>query len=76
LGIIGEQLCYRAVAEGALSEAKTAELLGIGVRRLNDRLDHPEAAVSPARSSMTILVSDTSVLIDLERGELISPVSY
>jgi Zn-dependent peptidase ImmA (M78 family) len=41
-----ERLCYRAVAEGALSEAKTAELLGISVRRLNERLDHPEAAVS------------------------------
>ena len=43
-----ERLCYRAVAEGALSEAKTAELLGISVRRLNDRLDHPETAVSLA----------------------------
>jgi Zn-dependent peptidase ImmA (M78 family) len=43
-----ERLCYRAVAEGALSEAKAAELLGISVRRLNDRLDHPEAAVSIA----------------------------
>jgi len=41
-----ERLCYRAVAEGALSEAKTAELLGISVRRLNDRLDHPETAAS------------------------------
>jgi hypothetical protein len=41
-----ERLCYRAVAEGALSEAKTAELLGISVRKLNDQLDHPEAAAS------------------------------
>ena len=43
-----ERLCYRAVAEGALSEAKTAELLGISVRCLNDRLDHPETAASIA----------------------------
>lgn len=38
-----ERLCYRAVAEGALSEAKTAELLGISVRALSQRLDDPEA---------------------------------
>jgi Zn-dependent peptidase ImmA (M78 family) len=39
-----ERLCYRAVAEGALSEAKTAELLGISVRTLNKRLESPDLA--------------------------------
>ncbi|MGH8222272.1 MAG: helix-turn-helix domain-containing protein [Woeseiaceae bacterium] len=33
------RLCYRAVAEGAISEAKAAELLGITVRELSRRLD-------------------------------------
>ena len=39
-----ERLCYRALAEGAISEAKTAELLGISARELNRRLDEPETA--------------------------------
>jgi Zn-dependent peptidase ImmA (M78 family) len=39
-----ERLCYRAVAEGALSESKGAELLGISVRELNRRLDAEEVA--------------------------------
>jgi Zn-dependent peptidase ImmA (M78 family) len=39
-----ERLCYRALAEGAISEAKTAELLGISARELNRRLDEPERA--------------------------------
>ena len=33
-----ERMCLRAVAEGAVSEAKAAELLGINVRELNRRL--------------------------------------
>jgi len=33
------RLCYRAVSEGAVSEAKAAELLGITVRDLGRRLD-------------------------------------
>ena len=33
------RLCYRAVSEGAISEAKAAELLGITVRELGKRLD-------------------------------------
>lgn len=33
------RLCYRAVAEGAISEAKGAELLGITVRELVRKLD-------------------------------------
>jgi len=41
-----ERLCYRAVSEGALSEARTAELLGISVRSLNQRMENPEAGVS------------------------------
>jgi len=37
-----ERLCYRALAEGALSEAKTAELLGLSVRELNSRMEGSE----------------------------------
>jgi Zn-dependent peptidase ImmA (M78 family) len=36
-----ERLCFRALAEGAVSEAKAAELLGIPVRELNRRMEHP-----------------------------------
>ena len=41
-----ERLCFRAVAEGALSEAKAAELLKISVRELDRRLsaEAPRAA--------------------------------
>lgn len=35
------RLCYRAVSEGAISEAKAAELLGITVRQLGRRLESP-----------------------------------
>ena len=35
------RLCYRAVSEGAVSEAKAAELLGVSVRELKRRLDSP-----------------------------------
>jgi Zn-dependent peptidase ImmA (M78 family) len=35
-----KRLCYRAVSEGAISEAKAAELLNITVRELAQRLDH------------------------------------
>ncbi|MGH8221349.1 MAG: helix-turn-helix domain-containing protein [Woeseiaceae bacterium] len=33
------RLCYRAVSEGAVSEAKAAELLGVSVRELERRLE-------------------------------------
>lgn len=36
-----ERLTFRALAEGAISEAKAAELLGISVRELNRRIDEP-----------------------------------
>jgi Zn-dependent peptidase ImmA (M78 family) len=39
-----ERLCFRALAEKALSESKTAEILGISVHELNKRMDMPEAA--------------------------------
>jgi Zn-dependent peptidase ImmA (M78 family) len=39
-----EHLCYRALAEGAISEPKTAELLNIAVRELNRRMGKPAAA--------------------------------
>jgi Zn-dependent peptidase ImmA (M78 family) len=38
-----ERLCYRALAEGAMSEAKAAELLGITVHELNRRMEEPAA---------------------------------
>lgn len=38
-----ERLCYRALAEGAISEARGAELLGITVRELNRRMEEPAA---------------------------------
>ena len=36
-----ERLCFRALAEGAISEAKAAELLGYSVHELNRRMDEP-----------------------------------
>ena len=36
-----ERLCFRALAEGAISEAKAAELLGHSVHELNRRMDEP-----------------------------------
>ena len=36
-----ERLCFRALSEGAISEAKAAELLGHSVHELNRRMDEP-----------------------------------
>jgi len=36
-----ERLCYRAIAEGAISETKGAELLGLSVYELNKQMDDP-----------------------------------
>lgn len=36
-----ERLCYRALAEGAISEARAAELLGISVRNIIEKMDNP-----------------------------------
>ncbi len=36
-----ERLCFRALSEGAISEAKAAELLGRSVRELNQLMDEP-----------------------------------
>lgn len=36
-----ERLCHRALAEGAISDAKTAELLGVSVHDLNRRMTEP-----------------------------------
>lgn len=41
-----ERLCYRALAEGAISEAKGAELLGITVHELNRRMEQPDAVAA------------------------------
>jgi len=39
-----ERLCFRALAEGAVSESKAAEILGMSVRHLNRLMDQPQAA--------------------------------
>jgi Zn-dependent peptidase ImmA (M78 family) len=39
-----ERLCFRALAERAMGESKAAEILGISVRELNCRMDHPSPA--------------------------------
>ena len=36
-----ERLTFRALAEGAISEAKAAELLGLSVQALNQRMEEP-----------------------------------
>lgn len=41
-----ERLCYRALAENAISEAKAAELLDVPVRELLKRMDAPPAETS------------------------------
>ena len=44
-----ERLCYRALVEGAVSDAKAAELLGISVHELNRRVEEPpDVEVVPA----------------------------
>ena len=43
-----ERLCFRALAEGAISEAKAAELLGTSVRELNFRMEEPPSFESLA----------------------------
>ena len=39
-----ERLCFRALAEGAISEPKTAELLGSSVRELTRRMEEPPSS--------------------------------
>ena len=43
-----ERLCLRALAEGAISEAKAAELLGTSVHALNRRMEEPPSLGSVA----------------------------
>jgi Zn-dependent peptidase ImmA (M78 family) len=43
-----ERLCFRALAEGVISEAKAAELLGTSVHHLNRLMEEPPDAVEPA----------------------------
>ena len=38
-----ERLCFRALVEGAVSDAKAAELLGTSVHELNRRVEEPPA---------------------------------
>jgi Zn-dependent peptidase ImmA (M78 family)/transcriptional regulator with XRE-family HTH domain len=40
-----KRLCYRALAEEAISEPKAAELLNITVRELNRRMEDPSAVI-------------------------------
>ena len=37
-----ERLCFRAASEGAISESKAAELLGIPIHALAEKMDSPE----------------------------------
>ena len=46
-----ERLTFRALAEGAVSEAKAAELLGVSVRELNRRMEEPPAVVHEATTA-------------------------
>ena len=39
-----ERITFRALAEGAISESKAAELLGVSVRELNRRMEEPPTA--------------------------------
>ena len=39
-----ERLAFRALAEGAISESKAAELLGVSVRELNRHMEEPPTA--------------------------------
>lgn len=39
-----KRLCFRAASENAISEAKAAELLGVSVYTLAEKMDQPEAA--------------------------------
>lgn len=39
-----ERLCFRALAEDAVSEARAAEILGVSVRELGERMDNPGVA--------------------------------
>ncbi len=48
-----ERLCFRALAEGAISEAKAAELLGISVRELNRQMEEPPDMESVAAEAGT-----------------------
>ena len=45
-----ERLCFRALAEGAVSEAKAAELLGVSVRILHQRMEEPPDTRATAAS--------------------------
>lgn len=42
-----ERLCYRALAENAISEARAAELLSITVHELNQRMEEPVGGGAP-----------------------------
>ena len=45
-----ERLCFRALAEGAISEARAAELLGHPVHELNRRMDEPPSVEAAQRA--------------------------
>ncbi|WP_446831574.1 helix-turn-helix domain-containing protein [Candidatus Foliamicus sp.] len=46
-----ERLCFRALAESTISEAKAAELLGVSVRELNRLMDEPLGRGAAARAA-------------------------
>ena len=66
-----KRLTLRALSENVLTDSKAAELLGVRVLEIDDLMDaglgsEVEACVASGRDGMRVMVSDTSVLIDLE----------
>ena len=56
-----ERLCLRALAEGAVSEPKAAELLNVSVHELNRRMDGPEDAFGMWRDRADVADVDAYV---------------
>ncbi len=53
-----ERLCFRALAEGVITESKTAEILGISVRNLTRLMDQPSMALDHENSRVRHLGTD------------------
>ena len=56
-----ERLCLRALAEGAVSETKAAELLNVSAHELNRRMDGPEDAFGMWRDRADVADVDAYV---------------
>ena len=58
-----ERLCLRALAEGAVTESKAAELLGVPVRDLNRRMAEPPGVAAPGEPVEQVDAGHPSVRI-------------